>query len=923
VADSPLKTDLGIALELDEANGTRQSSYASGSATEVGGTIGTVAGVDSRDAVHFIRNDGCHLAVAHAAAIALGKRDWTIDGYLRLDVTNVSLSILQKGTEVHAYWASFGPQNHFAFSLDNGGLVFDNIVVNLAGITYLRIEHDWAAHTVTVVIGAYTSTQDYTWATDAGTSDAVLGVGDFGYWEGLLANFAMWSKVLSTGEKYLRANGVKYISSWSTNPPYIAHNRSWIQTEQGEGGAFTPTNHGGAVTAGGWDFAAGSDEPTGFAVDPDTGELSIDGTATQATRHIILEATNADGTSEWDCATVRVQTLYPRRHYDFDDYRKINVPDTLGVFAAKKGGITSVSFVVAGGAPVVVTDRTVNTRHGWMNYNIPFDPADHADGPVTIVATVTPVLGAPYVMPTFHVVANDGGTQSVVRYIDHVAGNDTTGDGLTPGTAWKTAIKALVATGDCSTLEVEMMDGGYAYSGSGSWSCPNGRVIFRPYAGQEAVQFVSSDAANPFRATNLKITIEDIYCDNFTFEANPADNPSLTLQGHTVWHGNGRADNVNTATIPATRATYSGGLYTLGTAVTPSLYADLDGDGEHWANESGAWVVFEDTLVGFYDFDLALNTIWRRIGAQPVSTSGRLCAVGVKCDRVDATGTNDGTGNELHNDAIQITPISGGDMNIYTDGWEVMDCKSQAIFSRNGAAPEDIPDTGYFFGSFLAHQISGGLVHNFQRPMMDVVILHHTLPEGSIQIVHNASDYGDRAIKCSHVEIRGCTANFWNLNDLGIDGASDDIDEIVLDENDSIAGGFDDRQTNSTSGGDLEDRFAGPGDSPPNYYPAEGGLLEGRLARLDDEQLDAHALGRAATTAVGALRAGSEGSAPNPPVIPATGSYTTDPGEELEIDFAAQNSGGAITSASILETPGRKPSGSAIDNDGLFTWAGT
>ena len=40
MADSPLQTSLGFAFKMDEASGSRSSSYASATATEAGGTIG-------------------------------------------------------------------------------------------------------------------------------------------------------------------------------------------------------------------------------------------------------------------------------------------------------------------------------------------------------------------------------------------------------------------------------------------------------------------------------------------------------------------------------------------------------------------------------------------------------------------------------------------------------------------------------------------------------------------------------------------------------------------------------------------------------------------------------------------------------------------------------------------------------------------
>ncbi len=891
MSDSPLKTLNGLSLTMNEVSGTRASSWAAAVATEQGGTVGSTAGVNGLAAL-FVRADNANLVVAHSAAVQIGPGSWTIDGYVRGDVANQYQGLIEKGSELWMGWYPSGAQNHLEVHLDNDGLVFAPIVVDISAFTYFRISHNAIAHTVTVIVGAYSSTVPYVWAGAAGTANMTIGYagGGFGlgYWSGALDDFCLWKKVLDTGEAFLRQNGLKYIPTWGTNPPYLYWTQTWSHFPANEPYVLDMFNYGGAATS---ESVPAGALPAGIAQSLVAGSMRLSGTPSAlGTTTPTLRLTNADGDSDFVLKCVCVQH-YPTGGVTVIPWQRFESAGLIGYDTFKRGGVASVKFVLAGGAPSYVSAMSLDPATGVCAHNLAFTPGGFSDGPVTVDIVSTPNVGDSRVVGQFSVLANAGGgltSGNRVRYISP-SGNDSTGTG-TSINPYKTVLRAcqdLQATfGDCANCTIYLANGDYVFGWStgDAITTTNGWVELAAAPGStpRSVRFTSSGSNSLNNATFVKVSNIDGYHTNLDA---PSGSPSLWLNGNCVFTGLGIIDETY---IFASPGAWSGGIYVTGNPVDWSAIAAGDA-AAYIAAAQTKYVVFQDSAQFPFATYVKRNWIAQR--------TSKDC--GISYDRYVANGidtTIDATGSAFHAD-VQHLIGAGGDINLHVHGMFAPAAEAQSWFSRNGAADQDNPDCNISFINYVVRKVASGFNAQWQRSASNISFVGSSLPNEALLILSN---FEDPAARMSYVTIRQTVLAAKSFADIGAQG----VDVVDNHFADGVYG------TDCTAGGTETDWWTDPAANDYSVVPASD--ISGRTAEI---LTPTDVLGRARRVG-GAIGAFEEAGGGDPPIVPPAATYFVTKGQAFSVNLGAQNTGGLQTAANETDTPGKKPPGSTMSSPG-------
>jgi hypothetical protein len=169
----------------------------------------------------------------------------------------------------------------------------------------------------------------------------------------------------------------------------------------------------------------------------------------------------------------------PIARWDEPPYRTYAAPVRVGVVAYHMNEIASVAFVLDDVALATVIERrwnpsTLHEEDFWVTL-----PTDLSDGQHTLDATVTSYDGQTLDLPTLAFATDYGNTLfKQVRYVSRT-GNDSTGDGLTLATAYRTTAKAGLAL---TAAGGGFADGGTIYLGAGDWDdCGFNQLGFGSY----------------------------------------------------------------------------------------------------------------------------------------------------------------------------------------------------------------------------------------------------------------------------------------------------------------------------------------------------------------------------------------------------------------------------------------------------------
>ena len=835
-----------FAHEFEEASGTRAPTYGSGDATESGGTVSAVA-AKHNDGAEFARG-GPVLVIADAVGNRLGKRDWTLDFWWTHYTNGDFHDAISKGVDLHVYWSASAFK--VVIDLDNGGLS-----VQVANTGYVRVVHDWAAHTITIQTESGSTEYDYTWANDAVTTDWVIAGNGVGGLSGWVDELALWARAGTPGEGNQRASGVKFIDEFSLNPPVIDTGRSRMQVRIGANcsDTFDVVNDGGNATSVAFDGT--SDTPAGVVLSlvGGTAHLAIDGeTLAEDTYTIVINASNADGSSQWTC-TLRAQTLYPSAEFTFKPYGTIQAATQLGVIADCVGGIDRVEIDVDGGTPTAVTAISVNAYHGHADYNIPFDPADVAFTPGTAVAVhavAYPNFGEPTDLGTRYVMPDPGGTLTAARtYRVSPSGNDSN-----PGTAISPKLTIGGVFDQCQTdhgnLEMcvaELEEGDYDFltGGDGAWTVGDGLPQVRPAPGADPalVRFTQSSGFYN-SASQPRIDIHECRIGAFILNANNAQSPLIVLSGNTRLTGPGR-DAVEPGNAPKTLrnvwisyGTWTGGRYAFGDPCVASAYQSTGPDDEQWENESQNYVIMEDNSDGFGGFTFLCNVLVRRIAQAYCSP---MCSgLGMKGDYIHADGTDDGSGpppasgNPLHSDIWQSF-VEAGHRNLINWYGEFYHCQASFLQASPFTEPEFIPATGYYFREILGLPLEGnGLFISMLRSVMGVGFYHVTATTGNVTRFNNdAGAYAGQQI-ATCIEIKNSLLGsliFTSMNWSTRPGElRDAVDHIDINGLGSISSPADQDDPNGLGNLDPDTIAVDPAIDDWRVLP--GGPTDGTVPRL-------------------------------------------------------------------------------------------
>ncbi len=231
----------------------------------------------------------------------------------------------------------------------------------------------------------------------------------------------------------------------------------------------------------------------------------------------------------------------PVARWDVVPDQVINEPFKAGVVAFHLAGV-KVEFRVNQQLVHTADNPTYNDRTGVWEFWFSLDPADYDDGPLAVDARAIPLSGdgPSYDLPALTLYANSGGslTVNVVRWVDSVNGNDSTGDG-TEAKPYQSIRQAVLNTPSGGTINLKA--GSYQSQGLGGGST-------RPYwTTIQAAPGVSRDDVEvaPGRPSTQRLKWKDLTIYS------TADGGGYTtiLVGengsHSVWIDNVKAWNKN------------------------------------------------------------------------------------------------------------------------------------------------------------------------------------------------------------------------------------------------------------------------------------------------------------------------------------------------------------------------------------------
>jgi hypothetical protein len=837
------ETNLEFAFQMEEGSGSsRVSAYGSDVATEQGGAVQRVTGGQSGYAASTLRADGTQLVVADRAGNRIGNFDWTLKVWIKNHYADGAwLGYLSKGAGLdHSYEAgnlvTTVDGEVFSFSFGFGGTD--------GAAYYLILRYTAATQKLRCYIPSIGDSEvTHVWTGGTNTSDWLFGAAAAGQGNNDIDEACLWSKAL-TDARITQLVGGKLISDFPNDPTDITGNRTWIQAEVGQAGSHQLTNSGGAVDAGGWTKIAGT-WPTGHSIDADTGLVSWDGTAAvTADTTVTIQAANGTGTSTVDIHFV-IDDLFGTGHFSNVSPRtRIAATRGIGVVADKANDpVTQVTFKVDGGIGTTVTSRAINPDTGLSEWWFTFNPASYSDGVHTIQATIQHAHGKDLVV-TMDVMTDHGGTigTSRDRYVDPVGGSNSNAGtiGSPMKDAWKAALDVQSAHGDCGGATIYCKgDNRFDRHGlGGSIAATQGAIRFKAWPGEAAhsCRFTSSDITDHVRTTSttyFEVEDMDVLCD---LDAEAGDNNGHAWYGNTRFPGPGRT----TGTLQGLSAsTWPAGRWACGRVCTPGTEADN-------------WVVWKDNPRGPL-FSYATNIKQQNTGNQAFGGQ-TLLIMGAEVDNVDATGTDDGTGHEFHNDGIQLG-FDGGRIGCHYGQIKFTKTRVSLFFHRSGVN-ETVPtrdivleDIRYDDDTF-----EGGKYLWISRPVMGLKMSNITAPRSNLKLQENPSDFGGRPVRQSHIEIKGTFFYDHALTSVGFSGRNDACDHLTIDYN-ATTGSADSRGTHAVS---TSAAAALNLATTYDFTVLASGTIDKVMPRVANVLFDVDGLARDATTSVGAYRGPTE-----------------------------------------------------------------
>lgn len=834
--------DLVFAFELDEASGDRTALFNDGvsdTATESGGTVGQEATAWHNEGAATSRG-GPYLVVADASGNRLGKRDWTFDGYFDKYSNSNAAAMCRKGTHLYIFWAPWTSTIHV--EVDNAGYTKEIS----GGGGYVRVSHDWAAHTITIQTGLGVTTESYTITNDdSGGDDWRFAGGDpLGGLDGFVDEFCMWLRTLTESEGNARAAGSKFIDSFNSNPPVPSYNdgRNWIHAGHGKTLVMPMQNGGGAVADGDWS-SVGTALPSGVTLNSD-GSLTIGPTAALGTTSgIIIRGTNADGTGDTVAMKLVVLPHMPAGSYSCVPGERFDTPGYVGYCGIDPadGTLDHVEISFNGGAAVSVSAEVFDEERGILVWGTLFDPSEFADGPVTVDIEAFPNEGDSRVLDQITIFANDGGTLTAgrTRFVDPVTGDDGN-DGLTALTAYETidaAIDDLQTTfGNCKHCRIYLADSDYAYGTLEAPTTPDGAWLefaAAPGSTPRAVRFATDDGG--FGGIGVKLTDIDVYQIDLT---NGVAGARLWHHGNSVCTGLGQTDETY---VFYNAGNYPAGVWASGHPVDVSAITP----GDVAAFKTAAldkFVRWQQTA----SFPFALQ-LKRNVFALETAKD-----TGVQYDRLVQNLIDDNIDPQasgFHADVIHEL-FTGGDRNLFVDGLIGTELVgAQSWFSRNGAEDPDDPDCNIAFRNHLMRGPSGAN-GQWMKSASNISWDYVTAPNGTLTIIDDAGTPQENHM--SFVRIRRSVVALQTLTEIG--------QSYVVDRCHFANAAF---GTNGTTGGTETDWYGDPSTDDYSLIP-DSDIETAAGARSCSR--DALGQSRADNDGATGAFAGSESSL-DPPVI--------------------------------------------------------
>lgn len=321
----------------------------------------------------------------------------------------------------------------------------------------------------------------------------------------------------------------------------------------------------------------------------------------------------------------------PNMWVEQDDYEI-----TVGAAIGNRAWVEKCTFWLEG-TEVVVDQMTINNRTGSIGYSIIPQSRPGQNGDAVLYATVKPVNGQERVI-SIPLTLNTDRTAGVVitrpvRYINSDTGNDATGNGLTPETAWATIGKALPLVGSGGIIN---MAGAAPFDWQSNAGNVNTRMTELRGAGRA---FTTIKQVTPglmrWSTTLLLFDSLTVLTDNVTqMYANSAPTGRIVFRNAVAKHSGGPAGNISKG--------YPEGY--LPSEKTGQFYRDQDGQ---------RWYALESTIsdINTTYFNIARNS--------DITTAGDIYQVGAYPNTTGNIGIFNLRGKQYGNAEIRRhTPVN-------------------------------------------------------------------------------------------------------------------------------------------------------------------------------------------------------------------------------------------------------------------------
>ncbi|WP_269540128.1 hypothetical protein [Cerasicoccus fimbriatus] len=342
-------------------------------------------------------------------------------------------------------------------------------------------------------------------------------------------------------------------------------------------------------------------------------------------------------------------------NWDVVPGQMIDAPFKVGVVAFHETG-ANVDFKVNGAAVASVDDPTWNDRTGVWEYWFELDPADYADGPLTVAATAnTDGAGESRTLTDLTLYANSNGslTNSTVVWLDWENGDD--GNPGTEASPKKSINAGVQAAGDGGTVYLKASENYKLTNISGGAFTYWTTVSAAPGLDADDVKILTygaSDSTGRFSKSGIRWKNVAMYCD-----PGPGySNIFYINNGQRVWFDGCWLYDKNGRWNGTTAFNNQGGV----TYLTNSKITDV--------NNSG----------GSFHRNMSIE----RIGSDIYRVGSGLVAINVKIRTMDKGDT------AAHPDFIQLYNPNDISENVILYNIECYDMLAQGFFGGAGTAQD-------------------------------------------------------------------------------------------------------------------------------------------------------------------------------------------------------------------------------------------